>query len=103
MFLAEDAREGYYFLNIFAADRKCEYVTKDDRCTFCARMGHQCGPKLTRNEYITMNANTIAPDPLRKISSIAMDLEARFPEMEATEIYGLMNQHLRNSDQERIR
>ena len=63
-------------------------------------MGRECGPKLSKAEFIGMNTNTTRQDPPRTISSIAKDLETRFPDMEATEIYGLINQRLRNPERE---
>ena len=67
------------------ANRKCEYVSKDERCTFCVKMGHNCGLKLSKAEFKTLQ-NTRAT-PTQKYSSIARELEEAFPDLGPAEIH----------------
>ena len=50
-------------------------------------MGYQCGPKISKREFISLRDGK--PRPLPRISTIVLELEKEFPDMEAGEILKL--------------
>ena len=93
---AEDAKPEYYPLKVLFADRKCYYTAKADRCEFCQKMGYECGPKLSKAEFITLR--NAFPSPRPRISDLIREAERAFPSLEPNEIFRLVSQKLNEAN-----
>jgi hypothetical protein len=58
-------------------------------------MGHSCGPKLSKTEYINMQSGKQCAKP--KCSDIAKELENEFEHLEVEEIYIRIGQKLKEA------
>ena len=62
-------------------------------------MGHKCGPKLMKAEYLLVQNGK--PYPKYRCSDIAKELEKEFPESEPEEIYARMDARLKDLEKKR--
>jgi DNA topoisomerase IA len=62
-------------------------------------MGHKCGPKLSKAEYLLIQNGR--PYPKHRCSDVAKELEKDFPDLEPEEIYARMDAKLKELEKKR--